>query len=196
MSQQRLVGSLIPVARNTTPLGSKWGLWPSSRASHLIFNQFIYRTKSEILEQRDLCRVDVVDIIPVSLHTRNTRLEEAIPNASLFTIVMTRLPALAMVKIMVLNHQFHITQSQQPGPRIHRSRFHAKTTVAQNLREYNILLANPPLVKAHGEPHRFHRAVCHQRDTDKVEELLHCVCVCGQEGIRVLCEMVGAMESP
>lgn len=68
--------------------------------------------------------------------------------------------------------------------------------MTQNLGEDHILLANPPLVKAYGDPHQLHRAVGHEGYADNVEEFLHIVRVSCQERIRVLGKVVGAMELP
>lgn len=58
--------------------------------------------------QWQLSGVDIVNIIPVPFHARQASVEQAVPNASLFPVIVTRLPTLAVVKVMVLQHQLHI----------------------------------------------------------------------------------------
>lgn len=130
------------------------------------------------------------------LNARNPRLEQLIPHPGLLAIVMAVLPPLAMMKIMILNHKLHVAQPQQPRPGIRRRSDHPQTTMTQNLREHHVLLAHPPLVEAHREPHQFQCAVRDKRGADDVDELLHRVRVRGEERIRMLRQVVGAVEFP
>lgn len=132
----------------------------------------------------------------MSLDPRNPGLEQLIPHPGLLAIVMAILPALAMVQIMVLDNKVHVTQPEQPRPGIDRRGNHPQAAVAQHLREDDVLLADPPLVEAHREPHQLHREVRDERRADDIDELLHRVRVRGQQRIRVLGQVVRAMELP
>lgn len=148
------------------------------------------------LQQGNLRRIDIVDITLMPLDARNPRVEQPIPHPGLLAVIMAVLPALAMMKIMVLNHKLHVAQPEQPSPRIRSRGDHTQAAMAQNLREHDVLLANPPLVESHRESHQFQRAVRDKWSTDDVDEFLRHVRVRGEERIRVLRQVVGAMEFP
>lgn len=65
---------------------------------------------SSLLPQGNFRGVDIVDIVPVPLYTRNRRAEQPIPHPGLFAVIMAVLPALTMMKIVVLDNELHIAQ--------------------------------------------------------------------------------------
>lgn len=149
-----------------------------------------------ISEQRKVDSVDIIDIVFVTLYTRVRCAKEAVPYPSLLSVIVTLLPALAVVKIMILNNQLHINHSQKPGEWVDRSGLHTQPTMPQELSENDILLADPPFMEAHGESKTFHGSVCDQRDSHNVKEFLNMIGIGCQKRVWVLCEVMGAMELP
>ena len=68
--------------------------------------------------------------------------------------------------------------------------------MSENLGEGDILVADPPVVKAQGDTESAERQEGKEWDDHHVEELLLVVCVGGEKRVRVLGEVVGAVELP
>lgn len=51
----------------------------------------------------------------------------------------------------------------------------------------NICLANPPLIKPHGESHKFHCPVSHERNPNNVKKFLILARIRRQKGAGVFC---------
>lgn len=97
---------------------------------------------------------------------------------------------------MIFNDQLSIEQSQQPVERVRRRGNDTQTTMARQLGEDDILVADPPFIKAHWKPHELHGEVRQEWDSSNIEELLLDIGIERQQRIRVLGKMVGAMKFP
>lgn len=85
---------------------------------------------------------------------------------------MAGLPAVPVVEVVVLDHQFRIEELQQPGQGIGRRGVDAQAAVAGQLGEHDVLVAHPPLVETHRQAHQLHGAIRQERDAGDIEELL------------------------
>ena len=122
--------------------------------------------------------------------------KDAVPKAGLFAVVVALSPALAVVDVVVFDNQLRIEHPQQPGERRGGCSVEAKTTVSSKLGKHDIMVADPPVVEAHGQTHEFEGEVGHQRNASDVEEFLFMVRVEGKQWVGVLGEMVGAVVLP
>ena len=122
--------------------------------------------------------------------------KDAIPKTALLSIVVALPPTLAMVKVMVLDDDFGVQHLQDPAESGRYSEVDADATVSPDLCKGNILMADPPLVEAHGQAEQLHGEVGHHGHANHVEELLLVVRVGSKEGVRVLGKMVSAVELP
>lgn len=101
-----------------------------------------------------------------------------------------------MVKIVILDDEFAAEVSHDGREHVGWRGVQAQTGVPRKLGENNILMANPPLVKAHGKSHSLHGEVCHQGDARDVEDLLLKVGVQSEQRVGVLRQVVSAVELP
>ena len=97
---------------------------------------------------------------------------------------------------MVLYDEFAVEEPEEESEYVGRRGVQAQARVPRNLSKDNVLMANPPLVKAHRESHSLHREICHQRDTGDVEDLLLKVGVQSEQRVGVLRQVVSAVELP
>ena len=91
----------------------------------------------------------IVNILLDALYPWRTSTKNAIPDASLLSVVKAVLPAPAMMHIVVFDDQFGVEHSHQPRCKIWRCCMQAKATVARDFREHNVVLTDNPLVKPH-----------------------------------------------
>ena len=141
-------------------------------------------------------RVNVVDILLQRLDPWVYGAKDAIPKTALLSIVVALPPTLAMVKVMVLDDDFGVQHLQDPAESGRYSEVDADATVSPDLCKGNILMADPPLVEAHGQAEQLHGEVGHHGHANHVEELLLVVCISSEERVRVFGKMVSAMELP
>lgn len=97
---------------------------------------------------------------------------------------------------MVFNDKFSIKDPEEPREGIGWYGVQAEATVARDLGENNILVANPPLVETHRETHELHAEVGHERDTGDIEKLLFGIGVQCQEWIGVLGQVMSPVVFP
>ena len=140
--------------------------------------------------------VHVVDIIVDRLNTITAGAKDAVPEASLLAVVVALLPALAVVQVVVFDDQLSIEVAEGPAESRGWGRMDSEATVTSELGKDDVLMADPPLIKAHRHTHELHREVGHERDTSDVKELLFQVGVERQQRVRMLGEMVGAVVFP
>jgi len=100
------------------------------------------------------------------------------------------------MEIMVFYDQFRASHPQEPSQRRRGGSKHAQAAVTKELGEDDVLVADPPLVKAHRHTHQLHRPPSHERDAKYVEDLLLCIGVQCQEWVGVLCEVVCSVKFP
>lgn len=101
------------------------------------------------------------------------------------------------MQIMILNHNLTVQHLQHPAKRRRHGQMQSNSTMAPDLRKGNVLVADPPFVKAHGQAEGVvQREVGHHGDADHVEEFLLVVCVGGEGWVGVLGEVVRAVELP
>lgn len=141
-------------------------------------------------------RIHIVNVLVRRLNARMTSPKNPIPETTLLAVVVALPPALTVVQVMVLDDDLAVEELEEPVESRRRRQMDAKTTVAPDLRERNVLMAHPQLIKAHGQANAFQGKVGHHGDADHVEEFLPVVCIRGEEGVGVFGEVVGAMELP
>lgn len=112
--------------------------------------------------------------------------EYAVPDTRLLPVVMALPPSLAMVEVVVFDNDLGIEVLQEPANGGRDGEVNAKTAMAEDLGESDILMADPPLVEAHREADKLERKESHDGDADHIEEFLLVVGVRRQKGIRVL----------
>lgn len=149
-----------------------------------------------LLEKRHRNRALESNIVSSTLDPVLACPKDRVPEPGLFAVVPTRLPSLAMVEIVVFNNKFAVEQLKQPTQRAGRSGMQAEATVTSKLSKHNVLVTDPPLIKAHRHAHQLHCEIGSDRDTEDVEELLLMVGVESEQRVRVFCEMVGTMVLP
>lgn len=148
------------------------------------------------LEERHVDRIDVVDILFHRLDAPITSAENTIPETRLLAVVVTLPPALAVVQVVVFNNDIAVEHLQQPAHSRGHGQVDADAAMTEDLGEGNVLVADPPFIEAHRQANKLKREVGHQRDAHHVEKLLLVVCVGGEEGVRVLGQVVGAVVLP
>ena len=147
-------------------------------------------------KQRHGRLVHVINILIRGLNPITAGTEDTVPKTSLLAIVVRLLPALAVVQIVVFDDQLCVEVAKEPAKSRGRASVNTKTGVACKLSVHDVLVADPPLVETHRETHQFHGEERGQRDTGDVEEFLLQVGVQGEQGVRVLGQMVGAVVLP
>lgn len=138
----------------------------------------------------------IVNIVFRTLDAVVASSKNSVPKTGLFAVVVALSPALAVVDIVVFDDQLCIENPQQPGECRGWCGVEAKTTVSSELGKHDILVADPPVVEAHGQTHELEGEVGHQRNASNVEEFLFMVRVEGKQWVGVLGEMVGAVVLP
>lgn len=114
----------------------------------------------------------------------------------MLSIVTALAPAVTMVQVVVLNGNLGLEHAQNREERRRCRGVYAEATVAPYLEIRHVLLANVPLVEAHGDPKHHERQVGQQRHNYHLDHLLLVVGVRGQQWVRVLGEVVGAVILP
>lgn len=141
-------------------------------------------------------RVFIVSILFQTFDALVACTKESVPQTGLFAIVMAALPPLAVVEVVVLDHEIGIEDLQEPAQRGRGRRIDTETAVAHELGEDDILVADPGIVEAHRQAHEFKGDVGQQGDPDDVEELLLGIGIECEKRVRVLCEVVSAVVLP
>ena len=100
------------------------------------------------------------------------------------------------MQVIILNDNIRVKHLQQPRQSREVGHVQLKTTVSKHLDKRNVSMADPPLVEPHGQPNEFECEVRHDWDDHHVEELLLVVRVCSKQRVRVLREVVLAVEFP
>lgn len=100
------------------------------------------------------------------------------------------------MQIMIFSRELGIEQPQKPVVRRGGHRKDSKTGMPKQLGEEEVVVANPPVVEAHGESQQLHGAICEEWDNGDVEDFLLGVGVEGEEWVGVLGEMVSTVEFP
>jgi len=100
------------------------------------------------------------------------------------------------MEIVIFGNQVSIQEPQEPVQRGWWSRVNPKAAVSEKFGIYNELLTEPPLVEAHGKPHKLHGYVSHERNTNNVEEFLLMVGVQTEHSVWMLCEVMCAVIFP
>lgn len=147
-------------------------------------------------KQRHRRRILIVYICSHRLDALMTGPEDPVPQPGLLAVVVAPAPPLPMMQVVVLDDDLRAQRLQQPAQRRRHGQVQTQAAVAEDLGEGDVLVADPPLAEAHGEAREAQGEVGHERDADHVEELLLVVGVGGEERVRVLGEVVGAVESP
>lgn len=141
-------------------------------------------------------RIVVIDILLIALDALAASAKDPIPETRLLAVVAALLPALAVMKIVILDDEFRIEHSQEPAQCVGRRGEKAQSTVASQFGEDDVLVADPPLVESHRHTHQFHSKICHEGDARDVEKLLLMVGVQRKEWVGVLGQVVGAVVFP
>lgn len=184
--------SLIESTGNSQGAG-----FPALAAFFFASNPSAQASPSEPSEEKRHARlVLIINIGRATLNPVLAGAKDAVPQTSLLAIVAARLPPLAVVQVMVLDNKLSVKHAQKDSQHIRRRGVKTQATVASQLRKHNVLVADPPLVKAHGHAHELHRKVRQQRDAGNVENLLLRVGIQRQQRVRVLGEVVGAVKLP
>lgn len=64
-----------------------------------------------------------------------------------------------MVQVVVLDDELRVKHTQKHSQHIRRRGVKTQATVASQLRKHHVLVADPPLVKAHRHAHELHGKV-------------------------------------
>ena len=148
------------------------------------------------LVPRHVNAIHIIDILPLGLDAVAAGAEDAVPQARLLAVVAALAPALAVVEVVVLEHKVAVDHLQEDGRDAGGRGAHADAGVAESFREDEVLVANPPVIKAHGEAHQLEHGVGGQGHEGDLDDLLLCVGVGGHQRVGVLGEVVRAVVLP
>lgn len=141
-------------------------------------------------------RLVPVNIFIHSLDSVLAGAKHTVPETSLLAVVAASLPALAVVQVVILNDKLSLEPLQDKRERVRRRRLHTESTVSGHLGKNDILMTHPPGVEVKRQSNSRHAKVCEQRDDGNVPDLLLLVGVQRQQRVRVLGEVVRAVELP
>lgn len=119
--------------------------------------------------------VVIVDVGRDGLDTVDASAKDAIPDSSLFAIVVALPPSLAMVQVMVLNGKLRPERLKQPAHGCRRCHVYPDTAMAPDLCVGDVLVADPPFVESQRHPDGPEGEVRHEWYADHIEELLFVV---------------------
>nr|POE65892.1 hypothetical protein CFP56_57582 [Quercus suber] len=149
-----------------------------------------------ILKPTQVSRAVVVDVGSDGFVALVAGAKETVPQPGLFAIVVTLLPALAVVQVMVLSDKLSVEELEQRSGSGRWGDKAADARVTKQFGEDDVLMAQPPIVETHRESDQLHRRPSEKRDDEDVEEFLLVVCVEREERVGVLGKVVRAVVLP
>lgn len=161
-----------------------------------ITSTFSSSTKQSCLEQWKRDTVLIVDISLMAFNAITAGAEQAIPETSLLSVIVTLSPSVAVVQVMVFDDELCIKELEYPVDGGRSAPVNAKTTVSDDLREHHILITDIPFVERHGHADQLQGTPRKERDDKNIEELLLVVGICSEQWVGMFRQVVCAVIFP
>lgn len=139
---------------------------------------------------------DTLDILLLHFNPLSCRAKNSIPKQCLLSIILRLPPSMSMVQIVILGRKFRIEQPQEPVVGRRWNRIDPNARMSEQLSEEKVVVADPPVIEAHGQPHSLQSAVGEEWHNSDVKDLLLSISEEGEKRVGMLGEVVRAVVFP